>query len=88
MSEVHAISGACPDLAEPLTFAQQEVLERAVAKIVLLGELVGVNADQMILLLESGLTVSELLEYLGARTRQVIAKRAPLEVCGEGPKGD
>jgi hypothetical protein len=42
----------------------------------------------MIQLLNSGLTVSELLEYLGARTRQVIGKRAPLEVCGEGPKGD
>jgi hypothetical protein len=88
MSEGHIVSGTDPELAEPLTFAQREVLERAVAKIVLLGELVGVSADQMILLLESGLTVGELLEYLGARTRQAIVKRAPLEVCGERRKGD
>jgi hypothetical protein len=88
MSEGHVVSGTGPELVEPLTFAQQEVLERAVAKIVLLGELVGVSADQMILLLDSGLTVSELLEYLGARTRQVTLKRAPIELCGEWPKGD
>jgi hypothetical protein len=88
MSEVHTVSGIGPELVEPLTFAQQEVLERAVAKIALIGELVGVSADHMILLLESGLTVSELLEYLGARTRQAIVKQAPLEVCGDGPKGD
>jgi len=88
MSEGHIVSGTGPELVKPLTFAQQEILERAVAKIVLLGELVGVSADHMILLLESGLTVSELLEYLGARTRQAIGKRPLLEVCGEGPKGD
>ncbi|HYU45981.1 MAG TPA: hypothetical protein VEK84_07365 [Terriglobales bacterium] len=88
MSNMHSVSEIRPHSAEPLTLAQQEVLERAVAKIVLIGELVGVNADQMILLLESGLTVSELLEYLGARTRQAIGKRARLEVCGEGWKGD
>jgi hypothetical protein len=85
---MHSVTEIRPPSGEPLTLAQQEVLERAVAKVVLIGELVGVNADQMILLLNSGLTVSELLEYLGARTRQVIGKRAPLEVCGEGPKGD
>ena len=88
MSNVHSISEIRPAPAEPLTYAQQEVLERAVAKIVLLGELVGVSADQMILLLNSGLTVGELLEYLGTRTRQVIGKRGPIEVSGEGPKGD
>ena len=88
MSNMHSVTEIRPPSGEPLTLAQQEVLERAVAKVVLIGELVGVNADQMILLLNSGLTVSELLEYLGARTRQVIGKRAPLEVCGEGSKGD
>ena len=88
MSEVHVVSGAGPQLVERLSFAQQEVLERAVAKIVLLGELVGVSADQMILLLESGLTVSELLEYLAMRTRQSVVKRAPLEFPGERLKGD
>jgi len=88
MSNVHSISEVRPHSAEPLTFAQQEVLERAVAKIVLLGELVGVSADQMILLLNSGLTVGELLEYLGTRTGQVIGHGGPIEVRKEAPKGD
>ena len=88
MSNVHSISEFHPHSAEPRTVAQQAVLERAVAKIVLLGELVGVSADQMILLLDSGLTVGELLEYLGARTKQITGKRVPIEVGGEGPKGD
>ena len=88
MSEGQTVSGAGPELVEPLNFAQQAVLERAIAKIVLLGELVGVSADQMILLLESGLTVSELLEYLGARTMQVTGKRPLLEVVSERTRGD
>jgi len=88
MSNVHSISEIRPSPAEPLSFAQREVLERAVAKIVLLGELVGVSTDQMILLLESGLTVGELLDYLGLRTRQVIGRRGLMEVRKEAPKGD
>jgi hypothetical protein len=67
MREVYPTADVAPDLAESLTSAQREVLERAVAKIVLLGNQVGVSADQMILLLDSGLTVGELLEYLAAR---------------------
>jgi hypothetical protein len=59
------------DLTEPLTLAQKEALQRAVAKVVALGAQVGVSADQMILLLESGLTVRELLDYLAARTGEV-----------------
>jgi len=59
------------DESEPLTFAQKEALQRAVVKVVKLGEQVGVSADQMIELLESGLTVRELLEYLAARTGEV-----------------
>jgi hypothetical protein len=85
---MHNVTEIRPPSGESLTWAQQEVLERAVAKVVLLGELVGVNTDQMILLLNSGLTVSELLEYLDARTRQVIGKRAPLEIFVGGRKGD
>lgn len=46
------------------TYPQQEVLERAIVKLVLLGQQVGVSSDQMILLLKSGLTVAELVEYL------------------------
>ena len=88
MSNVHSISEIRPHSSEPLTYAQQEVLERAVAKIVLIGELVGVSAYQMILLLNSGLTVGELLEYLGTRTRQVIGHEGPIEVRKEAPQGD
>lgn len=88
MSNVHSISEVRPHRAEPLNFSQRAVLERAVAKVVLIGELAGISADQMILLLESGLTVGELLEYLGQRTRQVTGKRGPIAVIGEGPKGD
>jgi hypothetical protein len=88
MSEMHNVLEIRPASAQPLTFVQQEVLERAVAKTVLIGELVGVSADQMILLLNSGLTVGELLDYLGARTRQVIGKPGPIEVREEEPGGD
>ena len=88
MSDMYRVSEIHPRSAEPLTLAQQKVLERAVAKIVLLGELVGVSTDQMILLLNSGLTVGELLEYLGTRTRQVMGQRGPIEVCVEAPRGD
>ncbi len=59
------------DLAEPLTLAQKEALQRAVAKVVVLGAQVGVSADQMMELLKSGLTVRELLDYLAARTGEV-----------------
>jgi len=59
------------DLAEPLTLAQKEALQRAVTKVVALGAQVGVSADQMIELLQSGLTVGELLEVLAARTGEV-----------------
>ena len=88
MRDVHTVSGPGPELVERLTVVQEEVLERAVAKVVLLGELVGVNADQMILLLESGLTVGELLEYLGVRTRQATGKCAPSKGRGPAPEGD
>jgi hypothetical protein len=37
-----------------------------------MGEQVGVTPDQMILLLQSGLTVGELLDYLAARNREVV----------------
>jgi hypothetical protein len=70
-TELHLIAALTHNLAEPLTVAQKEALQRAVTKIVALGAQVGVNADQMILLLESGLTVGQLLEYLAARSGEV-----------------
>ena len=66
-TELRLTAAASRDLAEPLSVAQKEALQRAVAKIVALGEQVGVSADQMIDLLDSGLTVGELLEVLAAR---------------------
>jgi len=46
------------------------VLERAVAKLVRFGEQVGVTAEEMISLLDSGMSVDGLLDYLvSARTR-------------------
>ena len=59
------------DLVEPLTAAQKEMLQRAVAKVVALGAQTGVTAGEMIHLLKSGLTVGELLEYLAARSGEV-----------------
>jgi hypothetical protein len=70
MGQVDSFANRGPDLAESLNIGQQEVLERAVGKMVLLGKQVGVSPDQMILLLESGLTVVELLEYLAVRNGQ------------------
>ena len=69
--ELHLTAAMSREQAEPLTLAQKEALQRAVAKVVALGAQVGVSADQMIQLLQSGLTVGELLEYLTARTGEV-----------------
>jgi hypothetical protein len=70
-TELHLIAALSHNLTEPLTVAQKEALQRAVTKIVALGAQVGVSVDQMILLLESGLTVGELLEYIAARSGEV-----------------
>lgn len=59
------------DPTESLTRTQQEALQRAVAKVVALGAQVGLSVEQMILLLQSGMTVRELLDYLEARTEEV-----------------
>jgi len=70
-TQLHLVAALSKNLTEPLTVAQKEALQRAVTKIVALGAQAGLNADQMILLLESGLTVGELLEYLAARSGEV-----------------
>ena len=56
---------------EALNLRQREVLKRAVGKLVLIGQRVGVTTDDMILLLQSGLTVADLLDYLAACERPV-----------------
>jgi hypothetical protein len=71
MTELHLPASVGDDPAELLTREQKEALRRSVAKIVALGAQVGLNADQMIQLLRSGLTVRELLEYLAARAGEV-----------------
>jgi hypothetical protein len=69
MGQVDSFANS-PDLAESVNIGQPEVLERAVGKLVALGRQVGVSTDQMIQILESGLSAAELLEYLVARNRQ------------------
>ena len=70
-TELHLAAAVSRGLAESLTLAQNEALQRAVAKMVALGAQVGVSADQMIQLLQSGMTVEELLEFLTARFGEV-----------------
>jgi len=70
MGQVYSFVNSGPDVAESVNIGQYKVLERALAKMVLLGKQVGVNPDLMIQLLESGLTVVELLEYLAVRNGQ------------------
>lgn len=53
-----------PEQAGTPTTNEEEVLTRALAKVVVLGEEIGVTTDQMIRMLDSGMSVRELLEYL------------------------
>jgi len=69
-TELHLLAAVNHDPAS-LSFAQKEALQSAVAKIVAFGAQVGVSTDQMIQLLQSGLTVGELLEVLAARAGDV-----------------
>lgn len=71
MGQLHSISSFGQKVDERLTLSQQELLQRAVAKLVLIGEQVGVSPGQMILLLESGLTMGELLDYLALRNNDI-----------------
>ena len=72
MGEIHSISEISSTLREQGPVGQQAVLRRAVAKLVLIGEQVGVGPSEMIAMLESGLTVAELLDYLTLRGNDVI----------------
>ena len=70
-TDAHVPAAADPDPDEALTPEQKEALQRAVAKIIALGVDAKVSPDQMILLLRSGLTVRELVEYLAAHGNEV-----------------
>ena len=71
-SELSLSPVPCHEPGESLTLEQKQSLERAVGKVVALGARVGVSADRMILLLQSGLTVGELLDYLATRCGQIV----------------
>ena len=68
MTEMRSASNGI-DFSDPLTRNQPEVLRRAVAKVLVFGEQVGVSSDEMICLLEGGLTVKQLLNYLVSRQK-------------------
>jgi hypothetical protein len=70
-TEQHSLAASSHGPVEPLTTAQEETLRRAVAKVVELGAQTGVTTDEMIHLLDSGLNVGELLDYLAARSGEV-----------------
>jgi hypothetical protein len=70
-TEQHSLTASSHGPVEPLTASQEETLRRAVAKVVELGAQAGVTTDEMIHLLDSGLNVGELLEYLAARSGEV-----------------
>jgi len=63
MSTLFVCRAGC-DLPNEDPHQRDEVLERALAKVVEVGARVGVSPDQMIDLLNAGLTVGELLEYV------------------------
>ena len=71
MTEMRYLVKASCDSYDPLTIRQREALERALAKMVLMGAQAGVSTDQMIKLLNGGLTVRELVEYVLARAGDV-----------------
>lgn len=71
MTQLRLISNESSSSQDPLTLEQRQILEGALAKIVLIGEQVGVSADQMIKLLDAGMTVRELLEFIAARGEEI-----------------
>jgi hypothetical protein len=70
VGEAHLAANVGPNVFELLTCVEEEILERAIAKLVLLGKQVGVGPEEMITLLESGMDVVELVEYLASRRRE------------------
>ena len=60
-------SGASQPTSDDFDNCQVSVLEKAVDKLLRFAELVGVTPEEMIRLLDSGLTIGELLNYLTSR---------------------
>jgi hypothetical protein len=65
MEEAFSTANHDTDWTEPPT-TQEAILERAIAKLILLGRQVSVTPEQMIELLESGLSVVDLVEFMAA----------------------
>jgi hypothetical protein len=57
--------------ADEFDLEQMQVLQNAVDKLIRFGEQVGVNAEEMVLLLDSGMTVRGLLYYLISQSSPV-----------------
>jgi len=70
-TELYLPAGVGNDPVDSLSPTQTAALQRGVAKIVALGAQVGISPDQMVAMLNAGLTVCELLEYLVARSGEV-----------------
>jgi hypothetical protein len=67
MREGHSSARIGSESNGPIVHSDTRALKRAVAKVVLLGQQAGVSPDEMITLLDTGMTVSELLEYVIVR---------------------
>lgn len=59
------------DTADEFDPERMEILHSAVDKLVRFGEQVGVNPEEMVLLLDSGMTVRGLLYYLVSQSSPV-----------------
>ena len=57
--------------ADEFDLEQMQVLQNAIDKLIRFGEQVGVNAEEMVLLLDSGMTVRGLLYYLVSQSSPV-----------------
>lgn len=56
-----------PSPAEELTEREAQLLDQAVVKLVLYGRKVGITPEEMISLLDSGMTISGLLAFLASK---------------------
>ena len=60
-------SGEIQPASDDLDESQLSVLEKAVEKLLRLGDLAGVPPEEMVRLLDSGFTIGELLNYMALR---------------------
>jgi hypothetical protein len=70
MTNFHFFPRASCDSSDPDSCQPRDVRAGAVAKMVQMGAKVGVTADTMIELLDAGMSVEELLEYVLSRPQK------------------